>query len=116
MSFTEKDFLEFQKRELHPNDTFSFECSMCGDCCRNRQNPILLTGADTFGMSAELGISVEDMLLQNAEVYIGAGSHVPVFILKERLDGSCRLLRNGRCTVHRSKTGSVRIVPVGQVF
>lgn len=63
MSFTEKDFLEFQKRKLHPDDTFSFECSMCGNCCRNRQNPILLTGADTFRMSAELGISVEDMLL-----------------------------------------------------
>lgn len=116
MSFTEKDFLEFQKRELHPDDTFSFECSMCGDCCRNRQNPILLTGADTFRMSAELGISVEDMLLQNAEVYIGTDSHVPVFILKERLDGSCRLLRNGRCTVHRSKPAACALFPLGRYF
>lgn len=67
-------------------------------------------------MSAELGISVEDMLLQNAEVYIGAGSHVPVFILKERLDGSCRLLRNGRCTVHRSKPAACALFPLGRYF
>lgn len=48
MSYSEKDLETFQKNVLKPEDTFHFECEMCGRCCRNRQEPILITGADLY--------------------------------------------------------------------
>lgn len=36
MGFSETDLKVWKKNELKPEDTFNFECKMCGDCCRKR--------------------------------------------------------------------------------
>ncbi len=116
MSYTEKDLEVFKKNELGPDDTFMFECAMCGDCCRKRQEPILLTGADVFRAAKELRRPILEVLEQNTRYYIGENSHVPVVVLKERLDGSCRFLRNGKCTIQSSKPVACALFPLGRYF
>lgn len=116
MSYTEKDFEWFRENELKPEDTFSFECAMCGGCCRNRAEPILLTGTDIFRAAQELGTSIEQTITKNTEGYIGNDSHIPVIVLKERLDGSCRLLRNGRCMIQSNKPAVCALFPLGRYF
>lgn len=116
MGYTEKDFEEFMANELKPHDTFQFECAMCGDCCRKRKEPILLTGADIFRAAIALETSIANAIAQNTVGYIGGDSHVPVITLKERLDGSCRLLRNGRCMIHDNKPAVCALFPLGRYF
>lgn len=116
MSYTEREFEAFKANELKPEDTFQFECAMCGDCSRKRSEPILLTGADIFRAACALGTSIENTIAQNTEGYIGSDSHVPVIVLKERLDGSCRLLRKGRCMIQDNKPAVCALFPLGRYF
>lgn len=114
MSYSEKDFETFQKNELRPEDTFRFECKMCGRCCRNREEPILITGADIYRIANALSTTMMDVVANKTVGYIGDTSHIPVLVLKERLDGSCSLLRNGRCMVHQDKPAVCALFPLGR--
>lgn len=114
MAYSEKEFREFQKNELKPEDTFRFECKMCGRCCRNRKEPILITGADTYRIAKALGTTMMDVVSTKTVGYIGDVSHIPVLVLKERLDGSCSLLRKGRCMVHQDKPAVCALFPLGR--
>lgn len=116
MGFSEKDLETWKKNELKPDDTFHFECKMCGDCCRNRSEPILLTGADIYRVARALDTTMSKVVEENTVGYIGDTSHMPVLVLKERLDGSCRLLRKGRCMVHQDKPAVCALFPLGRFY
>ena len=116
MSFSEKDIKIFQKNELKPEDTFHFECKMCGSCCRKRDEPILLTGADIYRIARALDITMMNAIEDNAAGFIGENSHLPVLVLRERMDGSCRLLRKGRCSVHQDKPAVCALFPLGRFY
>lgn len=84
---------------LKPEDKFVFQCQMCGNCCRNRSESILLSGADTFRIAKQLEMSVPATIDKYTTFGIGKDSKLPLLYLRERLDGSCSLLRKGKCTV-----------------
>lgn len=114
MSYTEEDFERFQRNELKKSDTFQFGCQMCGSCCRNRKEPVLITGYDLFRIAKELDVPVPEAMFKNTRGYLGDSSHCPVIVLDERLDGSCRLLRKGRCIVHSNKPSACALFPLGR--
>lgn len=116
MSYTIEDFKAFQSNMLKPTDTFQFDCKMCGNCCRHRGEPIILTGLDTFRISQALGVHPRQVIEEKTIGYIGDQSHVPVLTLKERLDGSCSLLRKGKCMVHSNKPIVCAIFPLGRIY
>lgn len=117
MSYTEKDLEEFKERTLKPTDTFTFTCKMCGNCCRNRQIPIMLTGVDTYYIAKALGKKVDQTIVDKARMIMGADSHIPIFVLKERSDGSCSLLKKGKCMVHEDGKPCVcKLYPLGRYF
>lgn len=99
---------------LSPNDTFRFTCKECGECCRNRATPIMLTGLDIYRMAKGLNIDPYEVLARYTSGYLGDVSHAPVVILRERLDGSCSLLRKGKCMVHSFKPIACAVHPIGR--
>lgn len=103
-----------EQNTLGPNDTFQFTCRECGACCRNRATPIMLTGLDIFRMAKGLSIDPYEVLARFTSGYVGDTSHAPVVILRERLDGSCSLLRNGKCMVHSFKPIACAVHPLGR--
>ena len=116
MSYTEKEFEEFKANELGLDDSFQFECAMCGNCCRSRQEPIPINGADIFRIACTLNVSIEEIVAKHTNGYIGDASHVPVFVLKERLDGSCSFLRKGHCMIQENKPVVCALFPLGRYF
>lgn len=116
MAYTERDLERFQKNELKPGDTFNFNCDMCGNCCRKRREPILLTGFDIFRAAQILCVTMEEVIEKNLEGYIGPDSHLPLYVLTERLDGSCRFLRKGKCLIHKSKPVVCALFPLGRMY
>ena len=115
MSYAQENFEAFQKNELKSrSDTFRFDCKMCGKCCRNRKEPILINGADAFRMARALGVSIEKAITDNTIWYLGEYSHAPVIVLKERMDGSCRMLRKGRCMIQQDKPAVCALYPLGR--
>lgn len=97
-------------------DTFQFSCKMCGQCCRRRRNPIMVTGLDVFRLAQKLNMAPTGVVEAYTEVILGTSSHLPIAILRERLDGSCALLRNGHCTVHDHKPIVCAVYPLGRAI
>ena len=113
----QKEIIEnIEHNALSPNDTFCFTCKECGQCCRNRATPIMLTGLDIYRMAKGLSIDPYEVLARYTSGYVGDTSHVPFVILRERLDGSCSLLRNGKCVVHQFKPIACAVHPIGRVI
>ena len=46
-----------KKHRLTSDSAFMFHCTMCGDCCRNRED-ILLNPKDLFNLARELILSI----------------------------------------------------------
>lgn len=103
-----------EQNTLGPNDTFQFTCRECGACCRNRTTRIMLTGLDIYRMAKGLNIDAYEALARYTSGYVGDVSHAPVVILRERLDGSCSLLRKGKCMVHSFKPIACAVHPIGR--
>lgn len=116
MAFTEKDLESWRKNELGPNDTFSFSCKMCGNCCRKRREPILMTGSDIFRIAQASNHPVDQVIQSCMRTHIGDTSHLPVIVLREREDGSCALLRKGKCMVQQNKPAVCALFPLGRYF
>lgn len=85
MAWDEERIEEFKRHILQPNDTFTFSCDMCGNCCRNRDEPILMTGADIFRIAKGLGISTLEVLFKHTRGYIGDTTHLPLQYSKSDL-------------------------------
>ena len=103
-----------EQNTLGPNDTFRFTCKECGACCRNRTTPIMLTGLDIYRMAKGLSIDPYEVLARFTSGNLGDVSHAPVVKLRERVDGSCSLLRKGKCTVHSCKPIACAAYPIGR--
>lgn len=116
MSHTIDEIQNLINNIMQPKDTFQFNCTMCGKCCRKREEPILITGLDLFRIAKTLNMTTMQVIEKHTDRYIGAQSHVPILTLKERLDGSCSLLRKGHCMVHSNKPVVCALYPLGRMY
>lgn len=116
MHFTEEEFRDYTKHMLEMEDTFKFTCSQCGECCRNREDPIIITGVDIFHIAKALKITPAAVIENYTRGNIGPNSRMPIVTLAERADGSCKLLRKGKCTVHSEKPVVCAIYPLGRML
>lgn len=116
MMLNEQEVKRLIDNPMKQTDTFNFSCKACGNCCRNWEEPIMLTGYDVFRIAKELRVEMKEVVTKYTSGYVGGSSKLPVLILKERLDGSCSLLRNGKCMVHENKPLVCAIYPLGRYY
>jgi len=116
MKYNEEDIQRFMANIMKEDDTFNFDCKICGNCCRNREEPIMLAGYDIFKMSRALSLEPVKFISKYTEWYVGSNSNLPVVILKPRYTGGCPLLRNGKCQVQENKPIVCALYPLGRMF
>ena len=108
-----------RKREpimLTSEDSFDFQCTQCGKCCRNRED-VLLTGPDIYRVSKELGMKPKEFIKRYCEIYIGDTSRVPICRLKPvSADKHCPLLDSNQCSVHNAKPTVCALFPLARVW
>lgn len=101
-------------REIGIDGTFKFHCTCCGKCCINRED-ILLNPRDVYNMSRELGMSPEKLVKKYCEVYAGEDSRVPIVRVKPKGHVKrCPLLKDRKCSVHKSKPSVCALFPIGR--
>lgn len=105
---------EVKNNKLSMDSTFQFSCQMCGNCCRKREEGIAITGLDVYRLAQSFGTTTEDILSKYVDIHLGPHSNLPVVCLRERMDGSCCLLRSGHCTVHSMKPVVCAVFPLGR--
>ena len=101
---------------LQIDDTFTFDCKMCGSCCRKREEPIVMTGVDVFFIAKALGVNPAEVAQKYLNWNIGPDSKLPIATLRERLDGSCVLMRKSKCTIQNMKPVVGAIFPLGRML
>lgn len=104
----------FDTMKIGVDERFPFHCTMCGKCCINRED-IILTPKDIYSMARELGITVQELVRQYCDPYIGADSRIPIVRLKPRgAIKRCPLMKNRKCSVHRAKPAVCAMYPLGR--
>ena len=103
-----------KKHKLTPDSVFMFHCTMCGDCCRNRED-ILLNPKDLFNLAKGLNLAPQDVVEKYCEYYLGSSSRVPIVRLKsEGFDKHCVFLKEDRCDVQSFKPTVCGMFPIGR--
>lgn len=77
----------------------------------------MLTGIDVLNIARAKNVPTATVLEKYTRRYIGKDSGLPIVVLKEReYDGSCPMLRNGKCEIHELKPMVCKLFPLGRYF
>ena len=97
---------------------FKFECTQCGQCCRNikPEDKVLLTSVDIWRMAKALDKDVPEFIGEYCDLVPGGESMLPLLVLKDRIDGSCIMLKKGQCIVHEGKPIVCAMNPLGRML
>lgn len=106
----------YRSKVAKDDDTFEFGCNGCGDCCRHRDESIILSGADVFRLARYLEVKPDNLFEKHLEWSIGKTSRLPVVYLHEKATGSCAFLHKGLCSVHDVYLTACRIYPLGRML
>jgi len=97
---------------LASGDSFSFECKLCGNCCRNVKNSIPLDSLDIFNMAKHLNKPVEAVISEYTGVEL-LTANFPMLFMKTAGDGdACIFLKSNRCTINQGKPRTCRLYPL----
>lgn len=102
-----------------PNDEFSFQCSRCGECCRNVEHCIMLESLDVFRIARyfkQIGNpvqSIEEILEVCATVMPLTNYGYPIFLIKTTgPKKECVFLNSGNCSIQPAKPRTCRLYPL----
>lgn len=107
------DLNEYGYITVEDDDYFSFDCSGCGDCCRNIKDSVMAESLDLYRLARFFGIEMSEVISRYMETAFLAW-WFPVFTLKtkQNLD-TCVFLKTSRCCVNSSKPRACRVYPLG---
>jgi Fe-S-cluster containining protein len=100
-------------KQVSNTDYFHYDCSECGDCCRNVKDSIMVESLDLYRLARFLKIEISEVITQYTNTAFLA-ARFPVFMLKtkQHMD-ACIFLRASRCSVHEAKPRACRTYPLG---
>lgn len=105
---------DLDRMKIGLDDSFKFDCKMCGKCCIHRED-ILLNPKDVYNLAKELNLKTEEIVEQFCEIYIGHDSRIPIVRLLPRGNVSrCPLLKDRKCIAHKSKPTVCALFPIGR--
>lgn len=106
----------FDRMKIEPDTPFKFHCTQCGKCCINRED-IMLNPFDLFRASKELGMTPQDFVKAYCETYLGESSRMPIVrILPRGSIKRCPLMKDRKCSIHKSKPTVCAMFPIGRVL
>lgn len=106
----------FMNMRIDVNEKFTFHCTQCGACCKNRDD-IILNPKDLFRIAQKLASTPMEIAQQYCEVYIGDSSRLPVVRLRSiGADHRCPFLKDNTCAVHDVKPVICAMFPIGRVL
>ena len=86
----------------------SFHCKQCGTCCR-WSGHVLLTDADITRLAAAMELTEAEFI--NRYTILAANRRQ--LSLADQADGSCILLKDGRCSFYDARPAQCRDFPFG---
>lgn len=102
------------------DETFSFQCQRCGDCCHNVKSAVPMESIDFFKLARHLksighpsGGDIARILMESTETHALTTSGYPAFFLKsEPPRDKCVFLDGVDCMIQGGKPRACRIYPL----
>lgn len=101
---------------VRPKDWVCFQCSRCGNCCRNLENQLMLEPLDAYNLARHLRergeiVSIDDVYARYAHLDM-LEELLPIYIMNtDGPDYACVFLKDGRCSVYDGRPYVCRIYP-----
>jgi Fe-S-cluster containining protein len=105
---------------MKPNDTFRYQCSLCGDCCRNVQDSIMLESLDLYRLAKHFRDSgrdakgIEDVISEYTHpLLLGSIDYYPILLMNTSgPENECIFLKDNRCSAQQAKPRACRLYPM----
>lgn len=103
-------------KPLSLKDQVSFQCRLCGDCCRGLEGQLMLEPPDAYRLGRHLRASgavaeIEDVYAKYAHVSMLAEG-IPIFLMNTvGADHACVFLKERRCTIYPARPRVCRLYP-----
>ena len=103
-------------KPLSLKDQVSFQCRLCGDCCRGLEGQLMLEPPDAYRLGRHLRASgavaeIEDVYAKYAHVSMLAEG-IPIFLMNTvGADHACVFLKEGACSVYPARPRACRLYP-----
>lgn len=103
-------------KPVRASDWVTFRCQLCGACCRQVEDGLMLEPMDIYRLARflrERGEPIEgmeDVLAQYAHPSMLADS-LPIFLVNTAAENACVFLRDGRCEVYEARPRVCRLYP-----
>jgi len=100
-------------KPVRSEEYFYFNCSKCGECCRNIKDTVLIDSLDLYRIAKFLKIEMSEATLKyTGIVFLSWG--FPVLMLKTMEDrNSCVFLKSSKCSIQPVKPRACRLYPLG---
>lgn len=103
---------EFDFPTIEANEDFLFECTNCGDCCRNVKEAVFIDSLDLFRIACYLKKDISEVLLQYTEMKTPFRAY-PMLVLKtKQYMDACVFLKSSKCSIHAAKPRTCRTYPL----
>lgn len=105
---------------VRSKDQIPFQCRLCGKCCRNVENEVMIEPLDAYRLGRFLRErysgqfrTVEDIYTWCAHLSTLEGVF-PIYLLNTTgPENACTFLEKGRCTVYEARPRVCRLYPFG---
>lgn len=91
-------------------------CGGCSACCRGMGNSIILDPYDVWRFQRSLGLSMEALLADGAELNVVDGIILPNLKMAGEEEACTFLDGEGRCRIHDARPGVCRLFPLGRYY
>ena len=108
--------METTVRPVSPKDLAAFQCRLCGDCCRDLKDQLMLEPLDIYRLGRYLreqgqAVDTEDLYAQFAHAAMLTDGF-PVFLMNTTgTDHACVFLCGHRCSIYPARPRACRLYP-----
>lgn len=109
--------MNLEAKPVRPKDSVLFHCRLCGDCCRNVEDSVMLEALDAYRLGrclrerTSMVSTIEDVYSWFAHPAALEGGY-PIFLLNTcGKDHACTFLEQGRCSVYDARPRVCRLYP-----
>lgn len=104
-------------RPVRDKDWVSFHCQLCGQCCRNIENAVMLESLDAYRITKYLRghghpeMEIADFCAEYTDVQLLEGK-LPILLLNTAgQDHACVFLKENRCSIYPERPRACRQYP-----
>ena len=107
------NFEEHGYKQVSPGGFFCFDCSSCGDCCRNVKDSVMVEALDLYRLARFHGLEMSEVATQYTNTaFLVPGFPVLILKTKQHMD-ICIFLKSSRCSVYEARPRPCRTYPLG---